>query len=138
MKNRNQKRWVFNKVNQVRGIIDLTTVQRNTKSSGININHKYKRYLRQTNCSILISIQINIILFNRRLRSDPDINVGRQSSFARLLLFKKSANGRNTRTSADQNDYYLRFLPSRNTRTSGDHNEYYLRFLPGSSPFTSY
>ena len=130
------------------GVQQSQSGQRNYRSDNSATEYKIIRYkywpwiqeIVEANkwCSISISIQINIILFNRRLRSDPDINVGRQSSFARLLLFKKSANGRNTRTSNDQNDYYLRFLPSRNTRTSGDHNEYYLRFLPGSSPFTSY
>jgi len=75
----------------------------------------------------------------RRLRSDPGSNLARQASLARYLLFKKAANVRNTRTSNDQNDYYLRFLPGRNTRTSsGDHSDYYLRFLPGQGAYDKY
>jgi len=47
----------------------------------------------------------------RRLRSDPAYNIARQASFAKYLLYKKATNVRNTRTTNDQSDYYLRFLP---------------------------
>lgn len=55
----------------------------------------------------------------RRLRraTEPSYKINRP--MGRYFLFKKASNVRNTRTSGDQSDYYLRFLPSASGRFAG-------------------